>query len=73
MLTANVGTPDRIFRLIVGVLLIVLPIFGGAAFANPVLAVGLPVLGVVLVVTAFLAFCPIYAALGLSTRKREAR
>lgn len=73
MFTANVGTPDRILRLIVGVLLIALPVFGGAAFASPWLVWGLPIVGIVLVVTAFLAFCPIYAALRLSTRKREAR
>lgn len=73
MFSANVGTPDRIFRLIVGVLLIALPFFGGAAFASPWLVWGLPIVGVVLVVTAFLAFCPIYAILRLSTRKREAR
>ncbi len=73
MFTANVGTPDRIFRLIVGAILIALPIFGGATLASPVLAWGLPIVGIVLVVTAFLAFCPIYAALRLSTKRREAR
>ncbi len=73
MFTANVGTPDRILRLIAGLLLIALPMFGGAAFASPWLAWGLPIVGVVLIVTAFLAFCPIYAVLRLSTKKREAR
>ncbi len=72
MFTANVGTPDRIIRLVLGVALIALPFIGGAAFASPLLAWGLPIVGVVLAATAFLAFCPIYAVLRLSTRTHKA-
>ncbi len=71
MFTANVGAPDRIVRLVLGIALIALPFVGGAAFAGPVLAWGLPIVGLVLAATAFLAFCPIYKVLGISTKQRE--
>lgn len=71
MFTANVGTPDRIIRLIVGLVLVALPFVGGAVFASPWLSWGLPIVGVVLIVTAFLAFCPIYRLIGASTRKAQ--
>lgn len=68
----NVGTPDRIARLIVGALLILAPfVTGWALFANPLLMWGSIVIGVVLAITALFSFCPIYAALGLSTRPKR--
>jgi len=70
MFTANVGTPDRIIRLILGAILIAVPFFGGAAITGSWLAWAAPIVGVVLAATAFLAFCPIYRVLGLSTRRK---
>ena len=65
----NVGTPDRIARLVIGALLILAPfITGWALLANPLIMWGSPIVGVVLVATALFSFCPIYAALGLSTK-----
>lgn len=67
----NVGTPDRIIRLVVGALLIIAPFMTGwPLFANPVLLWGSVVVGAVLVATAVFSFCPIYAALGLRTLPR---
>lgn len=68
MFVANVGTPDRILRLVLGVLLVASP------FLLPTLVAGwlawvLPIVGIVLAVTAFIGFCPIYRILGLSTRR----
>ena len=71
MFTANVGTPDRIIRLILGAILIALPLFGGVAITGSWLAWAAPVVGVILAATAFVAFCPIYRVLGLSTRRKE--
>ena len=71
MFTANVGTPDRIIRLILGAILIGLPFLGGAAIAGSWLAWAAPVVGLILAATAFLAFCPIYRVFGLSTRRKE--
>lgn len=69
MFVANVGTPDRIARLVIGLVLIAAPFFvtGLATWLTWLL----PIVGVVLVGTAFLAFCPIYRVLGLSTRSRN--
>jgi len=67
----NVGEIDRFVRVIIGLALIVAPfLFGASLFANPVMFWGSLVLGAVLIGTATLSFCPIYAALGLSSRGR---
>lgn len=66
----NVGTPDRIARLILGAILIVLPILSGLPlFASPVAFWASIVVGAVLVATAVFRFCPIYTVLGFSTCK----
>jgi len=60
--TSNVGSIDRVLRLILGAVLIVLALTG---------TIGLwGWLGAVFVVTAFFKFCPIYAMLGLCTDKK---
>ncbi|WP_421760871.1 YgaP family membrane protein [Devosia sp.] len=68
----NVGTPDRIARLVIGALLILAPLVTGwALFTNPLLMWGSLIIGVVLIATALFSFCPIYAALGLSTKPKQ--
>jgi hypothetical protein len=70
----NVGTPDRIARIVVGAVLILLPFLSGLAlFANPVWLWASVIVGAVLIVTALVRFCPLYAILGLSTRKAPSR
>mgnify|MGYP001044706569 CR=1 FL=1 len=64
----NLGSLDRLIRLVAGVVLVIVPFIPGLALA-PLLQWGLPVIGVVLIATAFLRFCPIYRVLGLSTNK----
>ena len=57
--TANVGSADRILRIILGLALI-----GAAAYG----AIGVwGYIGVVPLVTAFIKFCPAYAIFGLKT------
>ena len=66
----NIGTADRIARIIVGIALILLPFVSGLAlFANPFLQGGSVLVGIVLLVTALLRFCPLYRIFGLSTCK----
>lgn len=66
----NVGTPDRIARLIVGAVLVLLPVLSGLPlFASPAVFWAAIVVGAVLVATAVFRFCPIYTVLGLSTCK----
>lgn len=69
-MTSNVGTIDRAARLLLGLVLIIAPltnlfaIWGNAAFAYGTIAVG-----VVLVATATLKFCPMYRIFGISSCK----
>jgi hypothetical protein len=63
-LTRNVGTIDRIMRLVAGVVL------GGVFLAAIVAAPSsyvLAVLAVVMLATAALGYCPVYAILGVRT------
>lgn len=70
----NVGTPDRIARLVFGAALVLLPFLSGLAlFANPVWLWASIVIGAVLIVTALVRFCPLYAILGVSTCKVPSR
>lgn len=62
MFTANINSTDRIIRLILGLFLISLAFFG------PQTPWGY--LGIILVVTAFINFCPLYAVFGFSTKKK---
>lgn len=64
-LSLNESTPDRIIRVVLGVVLAALAVTGTAAGA---LAIVAWVLAAVLVVTAAVGFCPLYAVLRLSTR-----
>lgn len=62
---ANVGSVDRLIRAVLGVVLILLPYmttFG--MWASPVARIGIPIIGLVLVVTALLRFCPLYRLIG---------
>lgn len=64
MFTANVGSTDRMIRLILGVVLIVLAFVANIGVWQWVaLAVG-----AILIVTAFLNFCPLYRIFGMKTR-----
>ncbi|KQX38041.1 hypothetical protein ASD04_10430 [Devosia sp. Root436] len=66
----NVGTPDRIARVVIGAVLVLLPLLSGLPlFANPLWLWASVAVGAVLIVTAVVRFCPLYAILGLSTRK----
>ncbi len=68
---ANLGSTDRLLRLVAGVLLLGLALFGGLpAVAQPGLTYGSVVVGLILVATAAIRFCPLYAVLGLRTCRR---
>ena len=65
---SNVGTLDRIIRALAGLALIIVPFVA----AWPTLALVISVIvGLVLIVTAAIGFCPIYALLGLSSKQRR--
>lgn len=63
---ANVGSADRLIRLIAGIALIVLPfILGMSASTMP--GVLMLFVGAVLAVTAIFKFCPLYKIIGIKT------
>ena len=64
----NMGTIDKVIRILVAVVLIVLYF---AHVIIGVLAIILLAVAVIFVVTSFLSFCPLYLPFGLSTRKKE--
>lgn len=69
---ANVGSADRIFRLVVGAVLLASPFlpFTASFFAAwGAWKFSVAIVGAVLIGTAFMNFCPIYGVLGLSTRR----
>lgn len=69
-MTANVGTLDRLARLVLGAALIIAPfLLDLPVLAHPVLQYGLPLVGLVFAGTAMISFCPLYAMLGLKTRR----
>jgi len=62
MIQLNVGNTDRALRLVLGVVLIALAATG---------VIGLwGYIGIVLVATGAIAFCPLYSLLGLRTTSR---
>lgn len=62
MLTRNVGSADRIFRIILGIVLLSL------VFVGPRSAWGW--LGLVPLITGLVSFCPLYTVLGIGGRRR---
>jgi len=62
------GTVDRVIRVLVAVIIVVL------YFTNVIsgtLAVILLILAGIFIVTSLLGICPLYIPLGISTRKKE--
>jgi hypothetical protein len=63
----NMGTVDKVIRILVAVIILVLYF---THIVSGTLAVILLILAGVFVVTGLLGFCPLYLLLGLSTRKK---
>lgn len=60
----NVGTPDRIVRLLAAVLFIVLYLTGTV---SGTLGLVLMIAAIIFAATSLVSFCPIYAIFGMST------
>ena len=63
----NVGNVDRWIRILLGVVLLSLLVF----LNGPIRWIGL--IGLIPLVTGILNFCPIYALLGISTKKDQTK
>lgn len=69
-MTSNIGTFDRIFRLVVGIVLLAAPfVTQMALFQSTVATVIAVVAGIVMLATSATRFCPLYRVLGLRTCK----
>lgn len=62
-MTRNIGSLDRMIRLVVGVVLLAL------VFVGPQTPWGY--LGLIPIVTALVGFCPLYAVLGMTTDRSQ--
>lgn len=60
----NVGTPDRIVRLVVAVLAVI-----GALNTAGALSIVLWIVAAIMALTALVGFCPLYRLLGVNTCK----
>lgn len=65
---ANVGTADRVIRIILGLALIVAPLLNiPAIWSGAVLSYGAMIVGAILVITALVRICPLYRLIGVDT------
>lgn len=69
-MTRNVGSIDRIIRFVLAIVF-----FAVAVFANPTIgtvgSIIFAVLGVIMLATGLMNFCPIWAVLGVRTAKSD--
>ncbi len=66
-LKKNMGTLDRVVRLVIAAVIAILYFTGSLSGTAAVI---LGILAIVFVVTSFVGFCPGYLPFGLSTRKK---
>ncbi len=66
-MTCNIGTADRLIRFAVGLVLVALTLLTGFAAGSGWLWWAALVVGVVMLATAGLRFCPLYSLLGMRT------
>lgn len=68
----NVGTPDRLVRVILGLALAAAALFSRLPlFTEPLWFWGALAVAAILIVTAALRFCPLYTPFGISTCKLQ--
>lgn len=69
-MTTNIGTIDRVLRLVLGIILLAAPFVSGMAlFASGAATAISVVVGVVMIATSAMKFCPLYRILGVRTCK----
>ena len=67
-MTTNVDTIDRIFRFVLGIVLLAAPFVSGLTlFDSPVATVIAVIAGVVMLGTSAMKFCPLYRIFGIRT------
>ena len=67
-MTKSVGAIDRIFRAILGVVLLTVPFVSGVSlFESGAATTVSVVVGIIMVATAAMKFCPLYTIFGIRT------
>lgn len=64
----NMGSADKIIRILVALVIIVL--YMTHQISDTLAVIGL-ILSGVFILTSFISFCPLYLPFGISTRKKE--
>ncbi|SMX44590.1 YgaP family membrane protein [Octadecabacter ascidiaceicola] len=69
-MTANIGSIDRIIRIILGIVLLVAPFLSSMAlFESTTATVVSVIVGIVMLATSSMRFCPLYRIFGIRTCK----
>jgi hypothetical protein len=69
-MTANLGSIDRIFRIVLGIVLLAAPFVSGLAiFSSSNATIISVIIGIVMVATSAMRFCPLYRIFGIQTCK----
>lgn len=69
-MTANIGSIDRIVRIILGIVLLAAPFLSGMALFDSTTATVISVIvGIVMLATSSMRFCPLYRIFGIQTCK----
>ncbi len=63
----NIGMVDRVVRVCIGIVLLIL----GAFFVSGAIGIFLIVLSIPLIVFAIVGFCPAYVPFGISTKRQQ--
>jgi len=69
-MTINLGNLDRIFRALLGIMLLAIPFVSGLAIFNATTATVISVVvGLIMLGTSAVKFCPLYRIFGIRTCK----
>ncbi|HEU4791059.1 MAG TPA: DUF2892 domain-containing protein [Flavobacterium sp.] len=63
----NIGATDKLIRSAIGIIITILYYSG---IINGILAIVLLAFAIILLLTSFINFCPLYALLGINTNKK---
>jgi hypothetical protein len=64
----NMGPTDKLIRSIIGIIIAILYYAG---IITGVLAIVLLAFAIIVLLTSFISFCPLYALLGINTNKKK--
>lgn len=62
----NIGNLDRIFRIVVGIMLIII----GVIFTEGSSMIIISIIGLILLVSGITGICPTYSLIGISTKRK---